>query len=46
MAIIRIPEKFNKYDPQILKHVQDLNLMMLTDFIKICEENDIEYFAD
>lgn len=46
MAIIKIPEKFNKYDPQILKHVQDLNLMMLTDFIKICEENDIEYFAD
>lgn len=46
MAIIRIPEKFNKYDPEILKHIQDLNLMMLTDFIKICEENDIEYFAD
>lgn len=28
MAIIRIPEKFNKYDPEILKHIQDLNSLL------------------
>lgn len=46
MTIIKLPEKFNEYDPKTLKHLQDVYLMMLKDFIKICDENQIEYFLD
>lgn len=28
----------------ILSHLQDVELMILKDFVKICEENDIEYY--
>ena len=44
MTIIKLPEKFNEYDPKTLKHLQDVYLMMLKDFIKVCDENQIEYF--
>lgn len=46
MTIIKLPEKFNEYDPKTLKHLQDVYLMMLKDFIKVCDENQIEYFLD
>lgn len=46
MTIIKLPEKFNEYDPETLKHLQDVYLMMLKDFIKVCDENQIEYFLD
>ena len=29
MTIIKLPEKFNEYDPETLKHLQDVYLMML-----------------
>lgn len=35
MTIIKLPEKFNEYDPETLKHLQDVYLMMLKDFIKV-----------
>ena len=28
----------------ILSHLQDVELMILKDFVKVCEENDIEYY--
>lgn len=46
MTIIDLPKKFNKYDPKTLKHLQDIYLMMLKDFIKVCDENQIEYYLD
>ncbi len=46
MTIIKLPEKFNEYDPKTLKHLQDVYLMMLKDFIKVSDENQIEYFLD
>ena len=42
MTIIKLPEKFNEYDPETLKHLQDVYLMMLKDFIKVCDENQNE----
>lgn len=33
------------YDEKTLKHVQNVQLMILKDFIKICNENNIEYMA-
>lgn len=36
--------KYNEYDDKILKHLQSLELMILKDFIKICEENDLTYY--
>lgn len=46
MVIINNPDKFNKYDEKILKRVQDLSFMILKDFIKVCDDNNIEYFLD
>lgn len=28
----------------VLKHIQDVEFMILKDFVEICEENDIEYY--
>ena len=28
----------------VLSHLQDVELMILKDFVKICEENNIEYY--
>lgn len=33
------------YDEETLKHIQDVQLMILKDFIEICEKNNIEYMA-
>lgn len=37
--------KSKRYDDETLKHLQKVQLMMLKDFIKICEDNDITYFV-
>ena len=36
--------KYTEYDNQTLKHLQSLELMILKDFIKICEENNLTYY--
>lgn len=36
--------KYNNYDTTTLKHLQKLELMILKDFINICDENNIKYF--
>lgn len=36
--------KSKRYDDETLKHLQKVQTMMLKDFVKICEENDIMYF--
>lgn len=46
MTIIKNKEKFTQYDDNILKRIKELNLMILKDFIEICEDNNIEYFLD
>lgn len=45
MTIIKMHEQF-EYDSQTLNHMQEIYLMMLKDFIKICEEYNIEYYLD
>jgi len=35
---------YTDYDDYTLKKLQELELMMLKDFIKICDENNLEYF--
>ena len=35
--------KLHKYDPEVLEHLHKVELMILKDFIKICEENDLNY---
>ena len=35
----------SEYDKNTLKHVQDVQLMILKDFIEICEKNNLEYYA-
>ncbi|WP_220607601.1 LicD family protein [Methanobrevibacter oralis] len=37
--------KIKKYDDDTLKHLQKVSLMILKDFIEICEENDLTYFV-
>ena len=34
-----------KYDETTLKKLQEIELEMLHDFVKICEKNDIQYFG-
>ncbi|WP_405268781.1 phosphorylcholine transferase LicD [Methanobrevibacter sp.] len=36
--------KSKRYDDETLKHLQQVQLMILKDFIKICEDNDLTYF--
>ncbi len=35
--------KLKKYDDETLKHLQKIELMILKDFIKLCEMNNIDY---
>lgn len=37
--------KIKKYDDETLNHLQQVSLMILKDFIKICEENNLTYFV-
>ena len=36
--------KFTDYDKKTLKHLQNLELMILKDFVKICDENNLNYY--
>ncbi len=36
--------KLKEYDDETLKHIHDVELMILKDFIKFCDENNIDYF--
>ena len=36
--------KYTEYDDKTLKHLQNLELMILKDFIKICEDNNLTYY--
>ena len=36
--------KLKKYDDETLKHIHDVELMILKDFISFCEENNLTYF--
>ena len=36
--------KYNEYDDKTLKHLQSLELKILKEFIKICEDNDLTYY--
>lgn len=37
--------KFTDYDDKTLKHLQSLELMILKDFIKFCDENNLKYYV-
>lgn len=37
--------KSKRYDEETLKHLQKVQIMILKDFIKICEENNLTYFV-
>ena len=36
--------KYTEYDDKTLKHLQSLELMILKDFIKFCEKNNLTYY--
>ncbi|MEE0943625.1 phosphorylcholine transferase LicD [Methanobrevibacter sp.] len=36
--------KYTKYDDKTLRHLQNLELMILKEFINICEENNLTYY--
>ena len=35
---------YTEYDDEILKHLQNIELMILKDFIEICEKNNLKYY--
>ena len=37
--------KSKRYDEETLKHLQKVQIMILKDFIKICDENNLTYFV-
>ena len=37
--------KYKQYEPEVLKRLQNEELGILKDFIKICEKYDINYFV-
>lgn len=37
--------KSKRYDDETLKHLQEVQIMIFKDFIKICEENDLDYYV-
>ncbi len=45
MAILEISTKYKNYDTDTLKHLQSVLLDMFKDFIRICDENNIQYFV-
>ena len=36
--------KYTEYDDETLKHLQSLQLMILKEVIRVCEENDLTYY--
>ena len=46
MTVFKMTEKLKEYDsPETLKKLHDIELMILSDFIDICEKNNLTYFA-
>ena len=39
-------DKTKKYPPDVLKHIQEVELMILEDFINFCNKHEICYFMD
>ena len=37
-------KKLTEYDPKTLQKLKDLELKILKEFIRICDENDLEYY--
>lgn len=35
---------YNDYDEEEINHIKEVELMILKDFVEICEKNDIEYY--
>ncbi|MDO5849565.1 MAG: LicD family protein [Methanobrevibacter sp.] len=44
--IITKEETLKEYDPEDLQKIKDLELMILKEFVRICDENEITYFLD
>ncbi len=36
---------YGEYEPQVLEKLHNVELSMLKDFMKLCDDNNIEYFA-
>ena len=36
---------YGEYEPQVLEKLHSVELSMLKDFMKLCDDNNIEYFA-
>ena len=36
---------YGEYEPQVLEKLHSVELLMLKDFMKLCDDNNIEYFA-
>ena len=45
MTIMKMNDKLTDYDPEVLKKLHDIELMIFSDFIDICDKNNIKYFA-
>ena len=45
MPLIKI-NKYKPYPPDILKHLHDVEIMILEDFINFCNKHEIIYFMD
>ena len=35
---------YNDYDEDVINHIKEVELMILKDFVEICDKNDIEYY--
>lgn len=44
--MIKTIEKLKDYSPDTLRHLHEVQLMILKDFIEFCEKHDIKYFMD
>lgn len=45
MTVFEMGERLKEYDSKTLKKLHNIELMILSDFIKICDEDNIKYFA-
>ena len=45
MTIIQMPKnEFKGYSDDVLNHLKEVELIILKDFIEICEKNQLNYF--
>lgn len=45
MTVFEMGERLKEYDSRTLKKLHNIELMILSDFIKICDENNLKYYA-